>query len=322
MFLSGCINNENSDTYDFYVNWQYNENTPGWNCNHFQNITTAIEKASQNTSIFVYNGTYQDHIEINEKNITLTGENPYSTILEGNGDDDVIFILKDGQIISGFTIKNTSTLESNDEHAGIDIRSDENTITNNIFINTTCGIYIRYGDKNNIAQNIFRNNSKYGVYLESRSDENNLAHNVFVNNRYGLRIRGSNFCRVSYNAFLDNKYGEYLCCGTKYTVSYGNIFCNNAEWDTADHFNNRWDTILPDEWQHNNIDYSITINEPIGNYWDRFHLPLQGAYDNDSDGIIDSAYNIPEGDTDDQYPLMEKPDIDNQFMTKEEICST
>ncbi|RLE39908.1 hypothetical protein DRZ77_03375, partial [Candidatus Woesearchaeota archaeon] len=52
----------------------------------------------------------------------------------------------------------------------------------------------------------------------------------------------------------------------------------------------------------NNLWYNTTIRE--GNYWSDFDEPSEGAYDNNSDGIVDSPYYIPGGSNVDRYPLM------------------
>jgi len=326
LFSTGCITDDNSagngalNNYDFYVNGQYNAQTNGWNIDHFKNISDAIGHSKDNTSIFVYNGTYHENLEINKKNLHLSGENANTTIIYGMGEEDVISILKDGQKISGFTITNSSLNYNSDTHAGVDIRSDNNIITHNIFKNNSCGIYIRYGDENNIFNNIFKENIACGTYIESKADENKIYNNIYINNSYSLRIRGSDFCTISNNAFISNEYGLYLCCGTKYSLSYGNIFCNNTEWDAADQYENHWDSDLSLKWGYNET-YMFATNGKIGNFWNKYHTIVHGAYDNDTDGIIDSVFDIPEVDTDDRYPLSTLPTINNPFFTDQQIES-
>jgi hypothetical protein len=46
-----------------------------------------------------------------------------------------------------------------------------------------------------------------------------------------------------------------------------------------------------------------------GNYWSDFDSPAEGAYDNDSDGIVDTPYNIPCGTGVDEYPLINSIDL-------------
>ncbi|RLF39509.1 MAG: hypothetical protein DRN12_06910, partial [Thermoplasmata archaeon] len=109
-------------------------------------------------------------------------------------------------------------------------------------------------------------------------------------------IKGSTGNNVSFNVFLENKYGLYMCCGSNHNTIFCNIFKDNREWNVSDAYTNSYD------------------NGTLGNYWDSFYKPDQGAYDNDSDGIVDQIYRIYGGGNYDSYPLVNPPDIDNKFL--------
>ncbi|MCD6468866.1 MAG: PKD domain-containing protein, partial [Thermoplasmata archaeon] len=59
-------------------------------------------------------------------------------------------------------------------------------------------------------------------------------------------------------------------------------------------------TVNVNDYSLNNW-YNATLHE--GNYWSDFDEASEGAYDNDSDGIVDSPYNISGGSNQDLYPL-------------------
>ena len=59
--------------------------------------------------------------------------------------------------------------------------------------------------------------------------------------------------------------------------------------------------------------------EAIGNFWDTYYLASQGAYDNNTDGIIDTPYDIPDVENDDHYPLVAPPIISNPFFRNENL---
>ena len=158
-----------------------------------------------------------------------------------------------------------------------------------------------YSDENNISGNKFIDNLEYGGYFLVASDNNLFTNNVFINNTYALRIKGSMNSTVTQNVFMDNQQGLYLCCGAKNNRVYGNIFYNNSEWSAFDVEDNYWD------------------NNSIGNFWDTFYLESQGAYDNNTDGIVDSSYDIPDVNNDDHYPLAKPPIISNPFYRNEDI---
>lgn len=300
---AGCLDN-NSSTNNFYstdkfiVDISYTESTTGWNSTHFNSIQAAINSVPDNSTIFVHPGIYHENIII-DKNVTLIGEDVNTTIISGDGLEDVIQISPKGRAtIKGFTIKNSGGGKYYHVKAGIDIRSSSNnTICNNSFVNNYCGIYAIYSDYNIVTGNMFYNNSEYGAYFRVSSDYNIIRDNIFYNNKYGLRVKGSTGNNVSFNIFLDNKYGLYVCCGSNYNTIFCNIFKDNREWNVSDAYTNSYD------------------NGTVGNYWDSFHMPDQGAYDNDSDGVVDRFYRVYGGRNHDNYPLVNPPTIDNMFLS-------
>ena len=321
----GCIEREDpvEKKYDIIVDDDFTNQTKGFNIDHFKNLNSGIAASSDNMSIYVKSGVYNETIYV-DKNLIIEGENAYTTILDGgHKDDDVIHVEGNRQItLSGFTIRNGGNKSKhNVDVAGIDLRSSGNKITGNIITNNICGIYGRYSDNNMIEKNLFYRNSEYGSYMYLSCDDNNFSNNVFDNNQYCLRIKGSQRCQVFFNVFVNNTKCLYLCCGAKYNVIYGNIFCNTSEWDAYDTDDNRWDLgSIPGSWNHhiNNINTKID-NNSIGNFWDSYFLEEQGAYDHNKDGIIDKPYDIPNAKYDDNHPLAEPPLIDNPFFNMDYI---
>ncbi|MDG6218778.1 MAG: NosD domain-containing protein [Candidatus Thermoplasmatota archaeon] len=308
--FSGCIFKQEIDRdmdypdlidFDFFVNKQYSSETKNYNETHFSSINSALEKAVDNTSIFVFNGIYHEYLVIN-KYISLIGEDPFNTIIDAEKrNEDVILIQGNGRLtISGFTIQNSS---KNDPYAyneaGIDIRSSGNIIEGNIITNNYYGIYCIYVNNNIIRGNLFTENVEYAAYFLHRSDENIITQNVFNENQYiALRIQGSRFNNVTHNLFINNPSGLYLCCKSENNMVYGNVFCNHSTWNAYDDGVNSWD------------------NGKIGNFWDGFNLDSQGAFDNNSNGIVDIPYSYPLVKSFDNYPLKNVPTISNYFLEK------
>ena len=322
--FSGCIQeNTEEENYDFIVDDDYTSETDGFNINIFKNLTAAIAEASDNTSIYVKNGVYNESISI-DKILIIQGEDANYTILHGgNRSKDVIHVEGNGRIkLSGFTITNGGSYEKDEEDvAGIDLRSDKNLIIGNIISNNICGIYGMYSDNNIIKKNLFYQNSEYGSYMYLSCDNLNFSDNIFSNNQCALRLKGSKNCHVYFNAFVNNSEGLYLCCGAKYNLMYGNMFCGSTDWDAYDKDDNRWDLgSIPSSWNHhlNNIVNKLD-NNSIGNFWDSFYLTEQNASDNDKNGIIDQTYDIPNTTYDDNYPLSIPPPIDNPFKNHHEV---
>lgn len=73
--------------------------------NNYTSIQAAVEDASSNDTVYVFNGTYYEAVFIN-KSLCLIGENKTVTILEGNGTRDIITIQSNYVTVTGFTIFN------------------------------------------------------------------------------------------------------------------------------------------------------------------------------------------------------------------------
>ena len=304
--FSGCIE-ENSTVESRLI---YVDDDGGADYAQIQN---AIDNASDGDTIFVHNGTYCETLIIN-KSITLTGASRDKTIIDCQKSNEinqtnVILINADSCTIKELKIIGTGTASS--DTMGININASNNTISNNIILKNYKGVYIGRDSKNNnvswntISNNLYgiatsfsdnnyisKNNislsSFYGIYL-SVSDTNNIFDNtVSYSGLYGIRIKASENNKVYGNTVVDNKRGVYLCCGSGNNIIYYNIFKRNIEWNAHDEVFNQWD------------------NGSVGNYWDDYT-----GEDDDSDGIGDIPYNIPDGEggsyNEDRYPLM------NQF---------
>ena len=282
----------------------------------YTRIQNAIDNASDGDTIFVYNGTYYETLIIN-KSITLTGASRDKTIIDCQKSSEInqtniILINADSCTIKELKIIGPG---ASSDMVGININASNNTISNNIILKNYKGVYIGRDSKNNnvswntISNNLygiatrFSNNNYisknnislsrlygYGIYL-SVSDNNIIFGNtVSDSNFYGMRIKASENNKVYGNTVVDNKRGVYLCCGSGNNIIYYNIFKRNIEWNAHDEVFNQWD------------------NGGVGNYWDDYT-----GEDDDSDGIGDIPYNIPDGEggiyNEDRYPLMNQFDI-------------
>ena len=274
--LNGCI----EDISYIESNMIYVDSRGGTD---YSNIQDAIDASLDNYIIFVFNGTYFENIVI-DKAIKLIGEDTNTTIINGNGEGDVIYVSSDGKLnITGFTIVNSGNDGYPNYDAGIDIRSNHNVLVHNNFSNNFFGLFsndIRY---NNFSKNTFSLNSDCGMFLNSNSDLNIIYRNNIINNfNYGIRVKGSRHNKIYGNIFLNNQKGLFFCCGAIDNMIYFNMFINNSEWGAQDDADNKWD------------------NGTIGNYWDDY---LE-KYPNGTEiaGIWDTPYDIHVGKKD-MHPL-------------------
>jgi len=188
---------------------------------NFPTIQEAINAASAGDTIFVYNGTYPEHIVVN-KTVTLIGENRSSTIIDGQGIGTVVNITSNNVVFNGFTVKNgtydvylyyssgskaiNSTITDGSSEAGILLdHSNNNMIANNtIQSSRETGIYLYYSSGNTISQNNSTNNL-VGIWL-LYSNGNTIIKNNMTKNSYGVELRYSSSNTLKDNNMTDNNY--------------------------------------------------------------------------------------------------------------------
>lgn len=300
-----------------YVDDDFNESTPGWGYNKFDNIQDGIFAVAINGTVYVYNGTYmEDNIllgsPIDDKTgVTLVAESQ-NAIIDANYNDSTIFIFANDSTVDGFTIiggddcgiwvnadnvtiRNNNITECNhgvmSEDSESGINATNLTIENNtIYNNDLCGIVFKDNPYNiEILNNSINENGDDGIEMWDTPHIILISGNTFEGNEGEgaiWMIEYENNITISENDFTNNSfYAIFMGGETPYNVySYLNNFINNSNV-INDEGSNSWD------------------NGTYGNYWDTYDEPGEGAWDNDSNGIADAPYVI-DGDSQDNYPLM------------------
>jgi len=273
---------QNVDTGSIYVSIQKAINAP-----ETENGDTIKVKAD----------TYYEHMVVN-KSLTLIGEDPSTTIVDGKSTGNVVTVQANNVRISGFMIQN------GDYGIYLDEYSNGNTIGGNTISNNGIGVYLSQNTENNtVSDNVVSNNDLEGIFAES-SDGNSIYRNTVSNNGNGITLSSSDSNFVNHNKVLNN-YGN----GITLLSSSNNALCENTvsnnaygiylkiSRDNAIHHNNFINNTEQIRLigSQSNTWHSINL---VGNYWNDYN-----GNDTNGDGIGDTL--LPHQGVD-SYPLMWK----------------
>ena len=296
---------------------------------NYTKIQDAIDNTSDSDTVYVYNGTFYEHVTVN-KAIHLIGEEKNSTIIDGGGSNDVINVTVDGIYIESFSIIHSGGSPSW-YNAGIQINSNYTSISNcllwddyvGIYVNRFCsnctivdnhifdnefdGILISFhADYIAISNNIIYNNSNVGISL---GQKNNFC-SVYENKVYQNAVAGISGCELEKSGIINNNVSDNhigLCFGRCFYnwIRENNVY-NNILYGIELHSDSANNTITDNNFVSNMRNNAYVWENPGwndwgsdtsgGNYWsdysgkDGYH-----GYNQDTpgpDGLGDTPYNI------------------------------
>jgi parallel beta-helix repeat protein len=264
---------------------------------------TRIQDALDNITtdgyrIFVYNGTYYEHLIINYQ-IDLFGEDRSNTIIDGNGSNTVITVNANNVNISHFTIKNHNASVNS---SLIHINEDHSIITDNILSQGYHGIFLDNSNNHLIYDNIIQNNAGDGIRLNRSNDNVNISFNTILRNRNGISFYSSQRDKLYNNEIKNNKQNGIFLNRT----CQNNIIINNNVSKNGNHgiylndYSNH-QTITSNQVYYNNnsgivlencsSNLYIDDNKVIGNT--NYGIMIIGSANNVSGNII--AHNRKDG---------------------------
>ena len=154
----------------------------------YPTIQQAVDAADPGDIVYVKQGTYYEHLVLG-KNVSLYGEDPGNTVIDGNNTGEVVAVNEDGAMVDGFTIQNGSF-----------------------------GILATSVARGNISRNIVKN-CFFGVSLQSCL-MTDLSDNIIISNQHGIRIVNSANVRMRRNNLTDNLYNFDVSVDTENTPMY------------------------------------------------------------------------------------------------------
>lgn len=268
---------------------------------NYSSIQDAIDDAENSDTVYVFSGTYDEHILIDEP-INLIGET--NTIITGAGQENVIELTGSWIYLTGFTIQNSGIEWLS---AGIDVSSNHNiiygntisynkgygigiygksynTISNNMVTNNKDGIISWYSSKyNNIIENTIKDNEVCGVALSAESFYNEINKNTIENNKFGVYFQAGcsekvyNPCynKITKNEITKNEHGIYLNIVSKKNTFYNNNITYNKEGIFLGELCNK-NIIKKNNFIGNDVHASFNSckNLWFRNYWDNRTIKL------------------------------------------------
>jgi len=200
-----------------WIDDNYNATVPGWNITRFDAIQDGINAVSEQGTVSVHNGTYNENLKIN-KSLCLIGQDKNTTILKVNSSPSQyggLYISSSNCTISNFTIleqtrsnrdQHTTSLnqhiDNSSERIGpfefISVHGSNNDISNLTIFNIS-GILLIYSDNNYIHHCRFENT--YEIYI-SNGHHNTIEQCRFKNNTLGVTIAQAPYNIINNNIFL------------------------------------------------------------------------------------------------------------------------
>jgi parallel beta-helix repeat protein len=208
---------------------------------NYTRIQDAIDNVSDGDIVFVFDdgSPYHENLTV-YKSIQLIGENKDTTIIDADKKGSTIFITGNNVTVRGFTLQNSGDKFYN---GGIELRSDDNLITDNIIVFNKNGVAIKEGMNNTVTNNLISHcargihpNIYYAAIFIKDSNRNHIIDNIIKNNdcSHGILLWGSHHNEIIGNEIMQNK-GTGILLGLEYAPyrSSNNIISGNTIKDNT-----------------------------------------------------------------------------------------
>lgn len=243
---------------------------------NYTTIQLAIDDADPGDTIFVFSGIYLENLNVS-RTVSLIGENRETTIIEGNGTGNAIYVSADWVNVTGFTVMNgypsgieldsvrncsiVNNSASGEMEYGIRLTYTRNStvVGNKVsglrfggFVGN--GIAIRFSDDNTVS-----NNTLFDLFTATilvSSDNNTIRDNNMSDGGRGIYSDGSRDNVITYNTILNTTSAINLRGSSRTTIT-GNVLDGGVSLGGN----------LIGHWNTHTIDTSNTVKGRPLYYW-------------------------------------------------------
>ncbi len=188
----------------------------------YQYITDALHNAQQNDCIFVKQGIYREQLLIN-KSITIQGEHPEKTILDGTTHKYVLRICAPQVHIQNLTFQNTTGSSC---HAALSITSDTVFLSHLIIRNAKTGLSI-FNASHHKIHNCSIHNNGIGIRLQ-HTNTTHLTACTLAHNAHALVAEHAENIHLTRSYFHTNGRSAVFIKTTTSTITHCNISDNSV----------------------------------------------------------------------------------------------
>ena len=190
--------------------------------NDYPTIQAAIDAAESNSVVYVRAGVYREHVVIN-KPLWLIGEDPNSTMIDGQQSGATVTLKANDILIKGFTITGGGVVWGLlGQGIGIAFYNIVNcTIINNKIIGNRMGIYLHSSSNIVVSNNVVMNNRE-GIYLYNSLHNSIIKNDIISNEYFAIHLFSSNNTQIIGNNIMNNSLGIYLYFSSNNNTIVGN----------------------------------------------------------------------------------------------------